>query len=164
MSALYCGVALTPQQERGDSPEYWVTYFSQNIGGITPSWKFETHKAACEQALAMLRASSSNNPRLAGIVAELEAKFKAALAAKRRVEWGLYGFVGVFVAFMTVFVTYMAIQQESGHSAARKEVQKLIQEGRFDEARVRALDLESNKKKEMMKVIDDAEKRRGDSQ
>ena len=55
------------------------------------------------------------------------------------------------------FAGFMAFNQISGQARTREEVHRLIGEGKFGEARIRAQDLRANDKTEMLQAIDPAE-------
>jgi hypothetical protein len=141
-----------------DTPEELITFFSKHIGGVTLNRHSQVHEQACEGALTKLRAFSQNDPRLRRVTAELQAKFEAAKAAQKRVLIATITIpIILFIALMS-FAGYMAINQNNRHAAARDEVQKLIRQERYGEARIRAHDLEFKQEiDQMLQTIDKAE-------
>ncbi len=144
-----------------DSPEELITFFSKHIGGVALNRHSEVHTQACEGALTKLWAFSRNDPALRRVTAELQAKFENAKATQKRMVFGiLASSVLFFVGLMSV-AGYMAINQNNRHAAARDEVQALIRQGRYDEARVRAQGLEFKSEiDQMLQAIDQAERKR----
>jgi hypothetical protein len=141
-----------------DSPEELITFFSKHIGGVAFNRHSQHHLHACEGALTKLWAFSSNDPRLARTVAELQVKFDAAKSSQKRLAIGIIAGSILFFLAMFGFVCYMASNQNSRHAAARDEVQKLIRQGRFNEARIRAQELEFKPEiDQMLQAIDRAE-------
>ena len=55
-----------------DTPEELVSHFSKHVGGVPDPAYGDIHYQACEAALTKLRVFSLNNPRLSGIVSELQ--------------------------------------------------------------------------------------------
>jgi hypothetical protein len=142
-----------------DSPEELITFFSQHIGGVGMNRHSESHVQACEGALTKLRAFSLNDPRLRRVVGELQAQYDAAKAAQKRLLFAVLGFTIAFFFVLMSFAGYMAVNETNRRSEAREEVQKLVRQGRYPEARVRAQGLETkNDIEQMLQVIDKAEK------
>ena len=55
-----------------DSPEDLVSHFSQHVGGVSDHTCGDIHYQACEAALTKLRVFSINDPRMTGIVENLQ--------------------------------------------------------------------------------------------
>jgi hypothetical protein len=55
-----------------DTPEGLVSHFSKHVGGVPDQAYGDIHYQACEAALTKLRVFSINNPRLSGIVSDLQ--------------------------------------------------------------------------------------------
>ena len=55
-----------------DTPEQLVSHFAKHVGGVPDQAYGDIHFQACEAALTKLRVFSINNPRLCGIVSELQ--------------------------------------------------------------------------------------------
>ena len=143
-----------------DSPEGLVAFFSEHIGGVsTPSLKTDKHKRACESALTKLKAFSAHDARLAQVTLRLQEQYNKACAEHRRSNFKLI-LIGVAALLLFfAFAGYMAYNQASGRARAREDVQKLIGEGKYDEARIRAQDLRYKSSiNEMLELIDKAEK------
>lgn len=68
-----------------DTPEDLVSHFSKHVGGVPDQAYGDIHYQACEAALTKLRVFSLNNPRLSGIVSELQKQ----LDAKPR-QWEIF--------------------------------------------------------------------------
>jgi hypothetical protein len=139
-----------------DSAEELVAFFSEHIGGVsTPSMKTEQHKRACESALAKLKVYSVHDARLAQITLGLQNQYQAACAASQRsnVKLIVIGVAALLVFF--AFAGFMAYHQTTSEAQTREEIQRLIGEGKYNEARIRAQGVRS--KKELLQAIDQAE-------
>jgi len=142
-----------------DSPEELIAFFSRHVDGVAFNRHGQHHLLACEGALTKLRAFSLNDPNLACVVPEFQARLDAARSSLKRSAFRIVA--GSIIAFLALlsFVSFMAGNQTGRHARARDEVQKLIGQGRFKEARVRAQDLESKQDvDQMFQMIDKAEK------
>ncbi len=149
-----------PEFQEPDTPEELVAFFSEHIGGVSnPSWKQERHKRACEAALTKLKVFSAHDARLAQVTLGLQDQFHKACTTHKKSSFkvAIIGIAGLVI--FGAFAAYMAIHQASGRAQARDDVQRLIGEGKFDEARIRAQDLRSKASiQETMELIDRAEK------
>jgi hypothetical protein len=151
-------------QDVPDSPEELVTFFSRHIGGLDD---FQIpisalHAQACEGALTKLRAFARHDAPLSATVADLERQLLAKQRQRRRRRYAL--FVGAPAAFflLLVIIAIAGVIGTSHNSAIRSDIQRMVKEGRFDEARIRAEAISGTDEiKRTLESIDKAERARG---
>jgi|GEM_PF-3725816 len=139
-----------------DSPGELVTFFSKHIGGVSELHYGPIHRQACEAALTKLRVFSSNDSKLANVVADLQRQFELKpKAVSLFMVAGIAGAVGFGGLILILAFTFFMLRQES---SVRADINVLINQGKFSEARMRAEEISGTyPKKSVLDTIDKAE-------
>jgi hypothetical protein len=155
-----------------DSPEALVSFFATHIGGVDDGVFGKLHSKACHGALTKLAAFTTNDGKLRGVVRDLERQYfqKQEIVRNRentKRKTKLAGCSGCLVVFVGVVVALIVgeigsnreyVRRNLLDATALKEVQQLVENGRYGEARVRARDLDGEWEQEKtIKMIDAAE-------
>ena len=141
-----------------DSPNELVTFFSKHIGGVSELHYGPIHRQACEAALTKLRVFSANDSRLTNVVLSLQAQ----LDSKRRAisPFMLAGILGGVAFAGLILISALAFFMLQRESSVRSEINGLIKDGQFSEARLRAEEISGeSSKKSLLETIDKAENR-----
>ena len=150
-------------QQVPDSPEALVSFFSKHIGGLDDfhDQVSALHSQACQGALTKLRVFAGNDARLAATVASLEQQLVATQRRKRLKSYAVFGGVAGAVLLLLLIASIGMFITGRGEDAALNDIQTMVREGRFDEARVRAGSLDgSDAINRALEAIDKAEKNR----
>jgi len=139
-----------------DSPGELVTFFSKHIGGVSELHYGPIHRQACEAALTKLRVFSLNDSRLANVVADLQRQLE--LKPKAVSPFMLAGIIGAVCFGGLILMMVLAFFMLRQESSVRGDINVLINEGKFTEARMRAEEISGTQpKKSVLDTIDKAE-------
>ena len=142
-----------------ESPDELVTFFSKHIGGVSDWLTGNLHSQACVASLTKLRAISISDPRQVGVVTELQRQLDIIQQGKSRKKLWIGAGCAALGIFLLLFALIFGEKLHSHDVSVRQDIQKLIRDGKYDEARIRAHDLDgSNNVEQMMEAIDKAEK------
>lgn len=139
-----------------DSPGELVTFFSKHIGGVSELHYGPIHRQACEAALTKLRVFSARDPKLANVVAELSRQLAEKPKAMNPLMLaGLLGFLGFLGLLLMLGLSVFMLRQEG---TTRSEINQLIDQKKFSEARMRAEEISNkNQRESILKTIDKAQ-------
>ena len=141
-----------------DSPDGLVSMFSKYIEGAGVDGHPNIQKAqACRAALTKLKAFSAKDPRLISLVIDLQSQYNERMRRSKRTT--ILALIGILLILLLGGGVAISISIHNG--AVLRDVNRLISEGNFAEARIRAqevLNYENEERKELLSTIDKAER------
>lgn len=157
---------LRDLQDLGDSPDKLVTTFAKYIEGAGVEYETDKLKAQiCRAVITKLRAFQIKDRSLSSLVAELQEQYTQRLQHDRsRYRKECIAIIAGFVIIGVCVLTIIGVTWAHNDSV-RNDVQTLIQQRRYSDARLRANNLwfdtgvDGPKTRALLKIIDSAEAR-----
>lgn len=131
-----------------DSPEGLVSLFAKYVEGAGVDGRIEQQKAqACRAAVTKLRVFAAGDSHLLGLVRDLQSQLDKRLQhSKRQTAWILASLITVIVLVFGGCFVYFGIVAPRHDAGVRQDIQRLVEQERFGEARIRAAALWSSPK------------------
>lgn len=142
-----------------DSPEELITFFSNHIGGVTDIAFGRLHRQACEGVLTKLRVFSTRDPKISKIVCDLQGQLDGNPSPNPVKYLGVVIFCClIFVMIIFVISGVVILRNNSSDRNIQADIEKMLGEKKYFEARIRAQNLSDKQKVEQtLEAIDKAE-------